>query len=68
MFDSVTLWIVAHKAPLSMGFPGKNTGVGCHFLLLVVFPTQGVKPASPALQADSLLLSHQGSPLLGSNR
>ena len=25
------------------GFPGKNTGVGCHFLLQGVFPTQGSK-------------------------
>ena len=24
---------VACQALLSMGFPGKNTGVGCHFLL-----------------------------------
>ena len=24
---------VVHQAPLSMGFPGKNAGVGCHFLL-----------------------------------
>ena len=23
----------AHQAPPSLGFPGKNTGVGCHFLL-----------------------------------
>ena len=33
----VTLWIVAHQAPLSMVFPGENTGVGfhfpCHFVL-----------------------------------
>ena len=29
----VTPWTVAHQAPLSTGFPGKNTGVGCHFLL-----------------------------------
>ena len=28
-----TPWTVAHQAPLSMDFPGKNTGVGCHFLL-----------------------------------
>ena len=37
-------WIVALQAPLSMGFPwdfpGKNTGVGCHFLLLGIFPTE----------------------------
>ena len=35
-------------------FPGKNTGVGCHCLLQGIFPTQGIKPQSPALQADSL--------------
>ena len=23
-----TLWAIAHQAPLSMGFPVKNTGVG----------------------------------------
>jgi len=37
----VTPWIVAHKAPLPMGFLGKNTGVGCHALLQGIFPTQG---------------------------
>ena len=26
-------WTVACQAPLSMGFPGKNTGVDCHSLL-----------------------------------
>ena len=33
--------------------PGKNTEVGCHFLLQRIFPTQGSEPKSPALQADS---------------
>ena len=28
-----TPWTVALQAPLSMGFPRKNTGVGCHSLL-----------------------------------
>ena len=28
-------------------FPGKNTGVGCHFLLL---PDPGIEPASPVPQ------------------
>ena len=37
----VTPWTVAHQAPLSMGFPSKNTGVGCHFLLQGTFLTQG---------------------------
>ena len=40
-------------------FPGKNTGVGCHFLLQEIFPTQ---KSNPGLQADSLLLRHLGSP------
>ena len=32
-------------------FPGKNTGVGCHFLLQGIFslPELDIKPASPAL-------------------
>ena len=30
-------WTVAHRAPLSVGFSGKNTGVGCHFLLQGTF-------------------------------
>jgi len=33
-----TVWIVAHQAPLSMGFSSKNTGVGCHALLQGIFP------------------------------
>ena len=44
-------------------FPGKNTGVGCHFLLLGIFPTQGSNPCLLHYQAGSLPLSHQGSPL-----
>ena len=55
----VTPWTVACQAPLSMGFPAKNTGVGCPFLLQGIFLTQGL---NPALQVDSLLLSYQGSP------
>ena len=43
----VTLRIVACQAPLSMDFPGKNTGVGCHFLLQGVFLTQGTNPGLP---------------------
>ena len=29
----VTLWTGAQQAPLSVDCPGKNTRVGCHFLL-----------------------------------
>ena len=28
-----TPWPAAYQAPLSMDFPGKSTGVGCHWLL-----------------------------------
>ena len=43
---------------------GKNTGVGCHFLLQGIFPTQGSNLCLLGLlhwQADSLPLSHLGS-------
>ena len=42
--------------------PGKNTGVGCHFLLQGICPTQGSNPGLLHWQADSLRLSRQGSP------
>ena len=48
-------------------FPGKNTGVGCHFLLQDIFPTQGSNPHFLYLlhlQADSLSLHHLEAPLL----
>ena len=57
-------WMVARQAPLSMGFPGKNTGVGCHFLLQGIFPTQGSNLRLLHWQADSLRLIHQGSLIL----
>ena len=37
---------VIHQALLSMEFPGKDPGVGCHFLLQGIFPTQGLSPTS----------------------
>ena len=40
--------------------PGKNTGVGCHFLLQGIFPTQGSNPGLPHWRQTGL--SHQGSP------
>ena len=46
-------------------FPGKNTGVGCHFLYQGIFLTQGSNPHLLKLlhwQADSLTLHHLGGP------
>ena len=42
--------------------PGKNTGVGCNFLLQGIFLTQGSSLSLLHWQVDSLPLSHQGSP------
>ena len=48
--------------PLSMGFfPGKNTGVGCHFLLQGIFPTLGSNPGLPHCGQTLYRLSHQGN-------
>ena len=41
--------------------PGKNTGVGCHFLLQGIFPTQVSIPRLLYWQVGSLPLSHLGS-------
>ena len=42
-------------------FPGKNTGVGCRAFDL---PNPGIKPRSPALQADFLPPEPPGKPIL----
>ena len=44
MSESATLWTVAHQAPLSWDFLGKNTREDYHFLLQGIFPTQGSNP------------------------
>ena len=36
-----TPWPVSLQAPLSMGFPSKNTELGCHFLLQGTLLNQG---------------------------
>ena len=56
-----TPWTAACQVPL--GFPGKSTGVGCHFLLQEIFPTQGSNLG--LLHCPQILyrLSHQGSPV-----
>ena len=43
-------------------FSGNSTGVGCHFLLQGIFPTQGLNLGLPALQAEALPSEPQGSP------
>ena len=42
----VTPWTVAYQDP-QWDFPAKNTGVGYHFLLQGIFPTQGLNLGLP---------------------
>ena len=44
-------------------FPGKNTGVDCHFLLQGIFLTQGWNPHLLYWQADSLPPVPPGKPM-----
>ena len=49
--DSATPWTVAHQASLlPWNYPGKNTGVGCPFLLQGIFLTQGLRSHLLCLQ------------------
>ena len=60
----VTPWTVAcTKLLRPWDFPGKSTGVGCHFLLQGIFLTQGSNPGLLHCQEGSLPLSHLGSPV-----
>ena len=64
-----TPWAVARQAPLSMEFFRQEYGMGCSFPLQGIFPCRGkiphagVKPTSPALQADSFKAEPPGKPL-----
>ena len=60
----VTPWTVAHQAPLSMEFSRQEYWSGLPFPPSGDLPNQGIKPVSPVLQADSLPLSHLGTPLI----
>ena len=55
-------WIVGCQAPLSMEFSRQEYWSGLPFSTPGDLPDPGIEPISPALQADSLLLSHRGSP------
>ena len=49
------LWTVACQAPLFIGFPRQEYWSGLPFTPPGDLPDSGIKPGSPALQADSLL-------------
>ena len=55
-----TPWTAAHQPPLSMDFPGKNSGLSCRFLLQGIFLTQGSNPGLLYCWQILYHLSHQG--------
>ena len=57
----LTLWTVAHQAPLL----GKNTGVGCYFLFQGIFLTQGSNLRLLRCRQILYPLSHEGNPVSG---
>ena len=60
---SNSLWPDGLRLLCPWNFPAKNTGVGCHFLLQGIFPTQGLNPHLLHWQVDSLPPCHLRSPL-----
>ena len=61
----VSLWTVARQAPLSLGLSRQEYWGELPCLPLGDLPDsmiESASPVAPALQADSLSLSHQGSP------
>ena len=66
-----TLWAVVHQAPLSMGFSRQehSSGFPCPRPRGLSDPgIEPVSPASSALQADSLPLSHQEARVITQNQ
>ena len=55
-------WTIAHRVPLSMGFPRQEYWSGLPILSPKGLPNPGVEPRSPALQADALLTEIPGKP------
>ena len=60
--SSITPWTVAHQSPLSMGFPRQEYWSALPCPPSGDLPGPEIEPASPTLLANSLPLSHQGSP------
>ena len=57
-------WTVACQVPLSMGFSRQEHWNGLLFPSPDDLPNPGMKPGSPALQADSLPTEREESPSL----
>ena len=58
-----TLCAVALQILCPWDSPGKNTGLGCHFLLQRIFPAQGLNPGLLHWQAGSSPTALAGKPI-----
>ena len=58
----MTPWTVASRLLCPWDSPGKSTGVGCHFHLQGIFPTQRSNPHLLHWQASFLPLAPPGKP------
>ena len=61
----VTLWTVAHQAPLSMAFPRQEYWSGFPFPSLGHLPDPGIEPVSPAITDGFFIAEPLGSPNTG---
>jgi hypothetical protein len=59
-----TPWTVAYQAPPSMGFSRQEYWSGLPFPSPGDLPDPGIKPGSPAFQADALTSEPPGKPSL----
>ena len=55
-------WTAAHQAPPPMGFSRQEYWSGLSFPSPGDLPNPGIKPRSPALQADALTSEPPGKP------
>ena len=58
-YSFVPQWTAARQAPVSMGFPRQEYWSGLPFSSPGDLPDPRIKPMSPALQEDSLLVRHR---------
>ena len=63
----MTPWAVAYQAPLSVLCFKQEYWSGLPFPTPGDLPDPGIKPGSPALQADSLLSELPGKPIKSGN-
>ena len=63
-----TPWTAAPQVPLPLGFLKQEYWSRLPLPFPGDLPNPGIKPPSPALQADSLPLSHLGSPYVKSTK